>query len=222
MVIHAQHSTSTSESPLTEVQSASLAPAAISNATSRAFEALQQQQQQDLPFLNDGMHQPEKSLHRQWTDLCLQLQQALRARIPDPQSLLALLATLQRADAQAAEGAQEAGIAAESAVDESLSAASEMPDQLPGSIAGLTQSSGGGTDVEGAVTASQLTGTAVLKLLTAYQQCLPDAISDSHIDILSLMPQVSFDGLILRVRACYASGIASCSKVVRHHQERGD
>lgn len=162
---------------------------AVSAAAAHAFATLQQQQQLDMPFLSGNMQQQQgTSLHMQWTTLYLQLQQFLRASLPDPQSLLAVLSTLAK---PASQSPPEADAAADSLTHESPQDDSELLDDAveagPHTAVGQTDSSG----MESRMTASELTSTITLMVLIAYQQCLPESMSDSHVDVFGLMPQVS-------------------------------
>ena len=167
---------------------------AVSVAAATAFAVLQQQQHQDRPFLNDSTQQQQQqspSLQTQWIGLHLQLQQLLRACLPDPQSLLAVLSTLPKTVSCSAPGDTEVAAAADSLMHESPQDDSHLADQALGTASdAMAQQidSGGG---ESSMTASELASTVVVMALTAYQQCLPEAMSDSHVDVFSLMPQVS-------------------------------
>ena len=166
---------------------------AVGAAAATAFTMLQQQQQQDVPFLNNSMQQQQApSLHIQWIGLHLQLQQSLRASLPDPQSLLAVLLTQPKTTSQSAAGKAEAEAASDSLMHESPQDDSQLVGQRleTASDTLVQQVDGGG--MESSMTASELTSTVVVMLLTAYQQTLPEAMSDSRVDVFSLMPQVSF------------------------------
>ena len=163
---------------------------AVDAVAANAFAMLQQQQQQDVPFLSNNMQQPQApSLHSQWIGLHLQLQQSLRASLPDPQSLIAVLSTLLKTVTQSAAGKAEAGAAVDSLMHESPQDESQLVDQSLADITTQQIDSGG---IQSNMTASELTSTVVMMVLTAYQQTLPEAMSDSHVDVFSLMPQVSF------------------------------
>ena len=190
---HAQRSSPMSD-PLPDERhspSAVAAPDVLNNAAASFFAVLQQQQQQLCPFLVDNVQQLEQSLVTQWTDFKLQLQQSLRARLPDPQALLAVLATLQKGSAQAAADAAATGKAADLTMDESPQDDSELVHQLLDGTTEVSQAAANSDVSESVMTAAELTGTVVLMLLTTYQRCLPEAMSDSHLDVFSLMPQVS-------------------------------
>ena len=166
---------------------------AVSAAAASAFAMLQQQQHQDVPFLSDGTQQQQApSLHTRWIGLHVQLQQLLRASLPDPQSLLALLSILLKEPSQSAPGDTEAEAAADSLMHDLPQDDSQLVDQGLGAASDTMAQKidKGGADSN--MTASELTSTVVLMVLTAYQQCLPEAMSDSHVDVFSLMPQVSF------------------------------
>lgn len=180
----AQHSR-----PFFNSEAVSNADDVVSAAAASAVAILQQQQQLDLPFLSDNMQQQQApSLHMQWTGLHLQLQQLLRANLPDPQSLLAVLSTLAKPAPQSPPGAAEADAALR---HESPQDYSQLLDEAVGTgphiVLRQTDSSG----MESKMTASELTSTIILMVLTAYQQCLPESMSDSHVDVFGLMPQVS-------------------------------
>ena len=156
---------------------------AITEAAAAASTALQQQQQLEVPFLNADMQQQAQSLHTLWTAFLLQLQQALRASLPDPQSLLAVLSTLYKTSPQAPSNN------AEEAADLLTHDSPQDDSQLLDDEAMAEQTDSAGLDL--GVTAPELTASVVLMVLTAYQHCLPEAMSDSHVDVFSLMPQVS-------------------------------
>ena len=159
---------------------------AVDAVAANAFAMLQQQQHQDVPFLSNNMQQPQApNLHTQWIGMHLQLQQSLRASLPDPQSLIAVLSTLLKTAA----GEAEAGAAVDSLMHESPQDESQLVDQGLPDITTQQIDSGG---IQSNMTASELTSTVVMMVLTAYQQTLPEAMSDSHVDVFSLMPQVSF------------------------------
>lgn len=180
----------------------------VSAAAATAFATLQQQQQLDMPFLSGNMQQQQApSLQMQWAGLHLQLQQFLRASLPDPQSLLAVLSTLAKPVSQPPPGAAEADAAADSPTHESPQEGSQLDEAVgtgPHTAVGQTDSSG----MESKMTASELTSTITLMVLTAYQRCLPESMSDSHVDVFGLMPQVSS-------RAC--EHLSSISAVIVIH-----
>lgn len=211
-------------------------------AASRAAVFEQAQQQQDL--LSDGAsHTREASVLAQWQSFSDELQQALRARLPDPQSLIALLASLQRCkdSVSAADVSNMPGVAVSSGTAGKAGAASIAGIASPAGTTGTASpagtagnanatskgviapegssasNSGSDNDLHSVVntqhfqqalteefedggrhqpiTASELTGTLLLKVLQKYQECFAEALSDGHVDVLSLMPQVCF--------ACY-------------------
>ena len=172
------------------VASAVHAGDAVTAAAAAAFEMLQQQQQLILPFLNDNVQQQQQtlSLHTQWIGFHLQLRQMLRANLPDPQSLLAVLSTLQKSASQAA---PEPAPAADVVMHESPHDDSELVLQSAETAFDLMAQQADSAGMESSVTAPELTSTVVLMVLTGYQQCLPEAMSDSHVDVFSLMPHVS-------------------------------
>lgn len=186
----AQHSSPIHDSsPLEATDAAD----AVSASAASAFAMLQQQQHQDVPFLNDGTQQQQApSLHTQWIGLHVQLQQLLRASLPDPQSLLAVLTTLLKIVSQSAPGDTEAEAATDSLMHESSQDDSQLVDQALGTASDTRAQHTDSGGVDPSMTASELTSTVLLMVLTAYQQCLPEAMSDSHVDMFSLMPQVSF------------------------------
>ena len=59
------------------------------------------------------------------------------------------------------------------------------------------------SDSTPAMTAADLTGTLLFMVLQKYQECLPEAVSDSRIDVLSLMPQVCLF-LCANLPACFS------------------
>lgn len=165
---------------------------AVSAAAATAFAVLQKQQHQERPFLNDSTQQRQPpSLHTQWIGLHLQLQQLLRASLPDPQSLLAVLSTLPKTVSQSAPGDTEVAAAADSLMHESPQDDSQLVDQAPETASDTMAQQLDSGGVESSMAASELTSTMVVMVLTVYQQCLPEAMSDSHVDVFSLMPQVS-------------------------------
>lgn len=162
--------------------------AAISGGLDAVSAVLQQQQQLQAPFLNTDVQQQAQSTHTQWTGFLQHLQQSLRPSLPDPQSLLAVLSTLHKTAPQAQPNdAEEAGRAVDLLMHDSLQDESQQLHHAPETKAERTDSAG----LEMNMTAPELTASVVLMVLTAYQHCLPEAMSDSHVDILSLMPQVS-------------------------------
>lgn len=179
---------------------------AVSDAAEAAFAVLQQQQLQ-APFLNaDTQQQEAQSLHSQWTGFFLQLQQSLRSSLPDPQSLLAVLSTLHRTSSQAPPAnAEEAGHTADSLMPDSLQDDSQQLHQASETMAEHTDRAlSAGLDL--GMTAPELTSSVVLMVLKAYQHCLPEAMSDSHVDVFSLMPQVSCE---LRAASCITPHVES-------------
>lgn len=163
---------------------------AVSAAAAAAFAVLQQQQQQEVPFLNGYVQQQAQSLHSQWTGFLVQLQQSLRASLPDPQSLLAVLSTLYRNASQVSPNNAEANHAADALMHDSPPDDSALLHQAPETA--ITQANGGtGFEMELDMTGPGLTSSVVLMVLTSYQYCLPEAMSDSHVDVFSLMAQVS-------------------------------
>lgn len=165
----------------------------LQSAGNAAFASLLQQQLQDALSLVDASQQQQPNLHTQWTAFALLLQQAFRARFPDPQSLLATLSTLQRdstASAPSGAGADsEAETAPESTqleLDSDLQtpALPENPSAAAEELHNQELDSGDG------MTGQELTTTVLIMVLKAYQSCLPEAMSDSRIDVVGLMPQV--------------------------------
>ena len=191
---HAQRSSLRSQPQQNEQHSASaITPLdVLNNAADSAFAVLQQQQHQLCPFLTDDLQQHEQSPPTQWTDFSLQLQQSLRARLPDPQSLLAVLATLQKSSAQADAATTDKASKDESPLADSPQDESELLHQLPGNKSVVSDKDLNSSVPESVMTATELTSAVVLMLLAIYQRCLPEAMSDSHMDVFSLMPQVSF------------------------------
>lgn len=167
----------------------------LQSAGNVAFVSLLQQQLQDAPFLVHACQQQQPSLHAQWTAFTLHLQQAFRARFPDPQSLLATLSTLQRDSIPAAPSGSGADSAAETAPDsaqpelDSDLQAQALPESHSAESADLHKQE---LHSEVGMTAQELTTTVVFMVLKAYQSCLPEAMSDSRIDVVGLMPQVRF------------------------------
>ncbi len=180
---------------------------ALQSAGNAAFASLLQQQLQDAPFLLDASQQQQPSLFAQWTAFTLHLQQAFRARFPDPQSLLATLSTLQRDSVPSAPSGAEADSAAKTApesaqleLDSELSspavpenpsaaaaAAEDLHSQEDDNGYGMTKQE---VDSGDGMTGQELTTTVLIMVLKAYQSCLPEAMSDSRIDVVGLMPQV--------------------------------
>ena len=176
------------------------------------FAALLKQQLLEVPYLNDTTSQPTASLLSQWTAFTVQLQQTFRARVPDPQALLAVLAALQRGGIPSADPA--ATNAPSEALDGSLPVQSESsphdhpPEDDPAVIQGSEGALEGGDGItleddpavvqgseaalEGSdgMTAQQLASTVLVKVLAQYLRCLPEAMSGSHVDVVGLMPQV--------------------------------
>lgn len=166
-------------------------PDVLDSIANTALAKLLQQQQQDTPLTVDAHQQQPPSLLHQWTELVLQLQLAFRARLPDPQSLLAVLSTLQRSSAQSAAPAG-ANSAAEAAADSAqLESDSELPSSnVSANSPAAVEESEQGLEGQDGMSAHQLTSTVLNMVLNAYQSCLPEAMSDSRIDVVSLMPQV--------------------------------
>ena len=161
---------------------------ALQRAGNAAFLSLLQQQLQDAPFLVDASQQQQPSLLSQWTAFTLHLQQAFRARFPDPQSLLATLTTLQRDSTLSA----PSGAGADSAqleLDSELSSPA-VPGNPSAAAAEDVQSQE--VDSGDGMTGQELTTTVLFMVLKAYQSCLPEAMSDSRMDAVGLMPQVRF------------------------------
>lgn len=219
----------------------------------------QMQQQQGLLLLDESDQSREASLLLQWQSFLEQLQQAFRARLPDPQSLLALLASLQKskdgltghghvstagkivtagtadsagtagkadaadmfgtagtagkADSAGAAGtadaagtanavgsadkADTAGIAVSKPSTASLPADSSASDTDSDSLDDTKQQQQAlaaelqnGSESAQAMTATELTGTLLFMVLQKYQECLPEAMNDSRVDVPSLIPQV--------------------------------
>ena len=174
---------------------------ALQSAGNAAFVSLLQQQLQDAPFLVDASQQQQPSLLSQWTDFTLHLQQAFRARFPDPQSLLATLSTLQRDSTPSAPSGAAADSAAETAPEsaqlelnsELLSpAVPETPSAAAAAAAAAEGLHNQELDSGDGMTGQELTSTVLIMVLKAYQSCLPEAMSDSRIDVVGLMPQVRF------------------------------
>lgn len=179
--VQAQHSDFSTGFASAQLKSANMASSEVLDSVAELVaEALREQQLRDTPYLTDAHQQLEPSLPSQWTEFVLQLQQAIRARLPDPQSLLALLATLHRGSTQTATTAVAAAIAADSA---QLGGESELLSQVPEADSAALQG-------QNSMTAQELTSTMLVMVLNAYQSCLPAAMSDSHIDVASLLPQV--------------------------------
>ena len=169
---------------------------ALQRAGNAAFLSLLQQQLQDAPFLVDASQQQQPSLLSQWTAFTLHLQQAFRARFPDPQSLLATLTTLQRDSTLSAPSGAGADSAAETAPD---SAQLELDSELSSPAVPGNPSAAAAADVQSqevdsgdGMTGQELTTTVLFMVLKAYQSCLPEAMSDSRMDAVGLMPQVRF------------------------------
>ena len=169
---------------------------ALQRAGNAAFLSLLQQQLQDAPFLVDASQQQQPSLLSQWTAFTLHLQQAFRARFPDPQSLLATLTTLQRDSTLSAPSGAGADSAAETAPD---SAQLELDSELSSPAVPGNPSAAAAEDVQSqevdsgdGMTGQELTTTVLFMVLKAYQSCLPEAMSDSRMDAVGLMPQVRF------------------------------
>lgn len=184
-------------------------PDVLDHAANLAFATLLQQQQQDTPLLVDALQQQQPSLLRQWTDFALQLQLAFRARLPDPQSLLAVLSTLQRSSAQSAVPAGTHSAAEAAAESAQLESDSELPSSRVSadSPAAAVEEPQQGLEDQDGMTAHQLTSTVLVMVLNAYQSCLPEAMSDSRIDVVSLMPQVMALPLglgFIRFTGCYS------------------
>ncbi len=167
----------------------------LQSAGNAAFASLLQQQLQDASFLVDASQQQQPSLHTQWAAFALHLQQAFRARFPDPQSLLATLSTLQRDSTPSAPSGAGADSAAESAPD---SAQLELDSELsspavpekPSTAAAAEDLHSQEVDNGDGMTGQELTTTVLIMVLKAYQSCLSEAMSDSRIDVVGLMPQV--------------------------------
>ncbi|KAA6426422.1 MAG: hypothetical protein FRX49_03533 [Trebouxia sp. A1-2] len=176
----------------------------LQSAGNVAFVSLLQQQLQDAPFLVHACQQQQPSLHAQWTAFTLHLQQAFRARFPDPQSLLATLSTLQRDSIPAAPSGSGADSAAETAPDsaqpelDSDLQAQALPESHSAESADLHKQE---LHSEVGMTAQELTTTVVFMVLKAYQSCLPEAMSDSRIDVVGLMPQGVLDLPVLQQHA---------------------
>jgi len=167
---------------------------ALQSAGNASFVSLLQQQLQDASFLVDASQQRQPSLLAQWTAFILHLQQAFRARFPDPQSLLATLSTLQRDSTLSAPSGAGADSAAETAPD---SAQLELDSELLSPALPENPSAAAAEDLHnqeldngGGMTGQELTTTVLFMVLKAYQSCLPEAMSDSRIDVVGLMPQV--------------------------------
>ena len=167
---------------------------ALQSAGNVAFVSLLQQQLQDAPYMVDASQQQQPSLLTQWTAFTLHLQQAFRARFPDPQSLLATLSTLQRNSIPSAPSGAGADSAAETPPDSAqLELDSELqtpavPDSHSAAAEDLHyQELHSGVGMSG----RELTTTVLFMVLKAYQGCLPEAMGDSRIDVVGLMPQVS-------------------------------
>ena len=180
----------------------------------------QMQQQQGLLLLDKSDQSREASLLLQWQSFLDQLQQAFRTRLPDPQSLLALLASLQKSrDGLIASGhvstavtagtagtanavgtagkADAAGIAVLKPSAASLPAESSASDTDSDSLDGterhqqvLAAELQSKSESAQAMTATELTGTLLFMVLQKYQECLPEAMHDSRMDVPGLMPQV--------------------------------
>ncbi|KAL0021866.1 hypothetical protein WJX77_009321 [Trebouxia sp. C0004] len=178
---------------------------ALQSAGNAASVSLLQQQLQNAPFLVDASQQQQPSLLTQWTDFRLQLQQAFRARFPDPQSLLATLATLQRDSTPSAPSGAGADSAAETAPEsvqlelESKLLSPAVPENhSAAAAAGLHNQE---LDNEDGMSAQELTTTVLFMLLKTYQSCLPEAMRDSRIDVVGLMPQGVLDLPVLQQHA---------------------
>lgn len=231
-----------------------------------AFE--QVQQQQDMFVLGSPDQERSTIVLSHWQGFADQLQQAFRARLPDPQSLIALLANLQKSKedstvavavasptfgklAQSVGKACTAGTTSTADTDSLPSSAGKAGKASTAGQAGVagiagnagtadtagaagTAGTAGGTgflsptapadstpsDIDTdsysrinpkdqhsqqtlaagleaelpgrlqAMTASDLTGTLLFKVLQQYQECFPEALSDGHVDVASLLPQV--------------------------------
>jgi hypothetical protein len=166
---------------------------ALQSSGNAAFVSLLQQQLLDAPFLVDTSQQQQPSLRVQWTDFTLQLQQGFRARFPDPQSLLATLSTLQRDSTSSALSGAGADSAAETSPDsaqlelDSQFQSPAVPENHSAAAEDLHNQELGNVD---GMTAQELTTTVLFMVLKAYQSCLPEAMSDSRVDVAGLMPQV--------------------------------
>ena len=91
----------------------------LDSIASSSASALQQQQLSDVPYMQISGNRQPASFVKQWTEFMSQLQQAFRARLPDPQALLAVLNTLQKASTASAAAASEADTTAAALQDES-------------------------------------------------------------------------------------------------------
>ena len=221
--------------------------------------ALEQTQQHQSLVSSDEASHREPNLASEWQSFSDQFQQAFRARLPDVQSLLALLATLQKrkgalpvnhtagtagiAGTVGAAGTAgtagtsgtagmsgKAGTAGTASKMDGSTAAKDLPDSysdsdspdniaqhqlsLPEALQKDTQ------DGAPPMTASELTSTLLFMVLQNYQECLPEAMSDSRIDIPSLMTQVCLQaqtkchmrkfGLIFHLPECLSQHMPGC------------
>ncbi len=197
---HTQHSDSAATFASAQLSSdIALTTNILDSVADSAFASLCHQQQQEDPCLADAQHGQEQGLLLQWANFMLQLRQACRARLPDPQSLLALSATLHKGSTQPAVLSKEADTAPELAADSRQADASDTsqvqsesgpPSQMHEDNSAVNQGSGNDVEDQSSMTAQELTSTMLVMVLNAYQSCLPEAMSDSRIDVVSLMPQV--------------------------------
>lgn len=173
----------------------------LSRYVASAAAALEATQQQELLCLGGETQPREHSLQWQWESFRDQVQQAFRARLPDPQSLIALLANLHKVrgmqpENRAAGAAGTAGnVPYSSDPEDSAVAGHETPNldvEMQPGCTGTGQLQGVvlGSSGEMSMPAAGMVRVVLYTLLAKYQDCLPEAVSDSHIDVVGLMPQV--------------------------------